>query len=571
MSLLWPAEALQSHSRSWGGDMSITVQQLGRLMAQCENEQLEFKEGKNRYDFEELVKYCAALANEGGGTFILGVTNKFPREVVGTKAFRNLERTKAGLVGRLHIRIDAHEISHPHGRVVVFEVPARHLGLPVHYKGAYWMRSGESLVPMTADRLKRIFEEAGPDFSAEICRQATIEDLDPAGVETFRTLWRRKSGNAALDNKPCGELLRDAELIIDDDVTYAALALLASREALAKFLPQAELVFEYRSDEVSGPAQQRREYRQGFFLFYDDLWELINLRNDVQHFREGFFVFDIPTFRETVIREAVLNAVSHRDYRLAPSIFVRQYPRKMEIVSPGGFPPGITEENILWRQAPRNRRIADVLAKSGFVERSGQGMNLMFEGSIKDGKARPDFAGTDDFQVSVTLTGDVQDPRFLQFLERVGHETLASFTTRDLLVLDCVNCEQPIPEDLHPRVALLLDQGIIERVGRGRGVRYVLSRRFYGFLGKRGAYTRKRGLDRETNKQLLLRHIGDNAEDGSPLRDLLQVQPALTMGHVQSLLRELRREGHIRCVGRTRAARWYPVPDPKHITPEEKQ
>jgi len=428
------------------------------------------------------------------------------------------------------------------------------------------MRSGESLVPMTPGQLKRIFNETVLDFSAEVCPEATVRDLDTDAVERFRSLCRRKSGNAALDNKLPEQLLGDAELIIDDAVTYAALILLGSREALGKFLPQAELVFEYRQSDVSGPAQQRREYRQGFFLFYDDLWEIINLRNDVQHFRDGLFVFDIPTFRETVIREAVLNAVCHRDYRLAPSISVVQYPRKMQVISPGGFPPGITVENILWRQAPRNRRIADVLAKSGFVERSGQGMNLMFEESIKDAKPQPDFFGTDDFQVSLTLRGDVQDAKFLQYLERVRQERMVSFTTQDLLVLDCVNHECPIPENIQTRVTFLLEQGVIERVGRGRGVRYILSKKFYGFLGKRGAYTRVRGLDRETNKQLLMKHIQDNTQEGSRLKDLLQVLPSLTMGRVQSLLRELKRDGKIHCVGRTRGARWYPSADSSHIT-----
>ena len=143
------------------------------------------------------------------------------------------------------------------------------------------------------------------------------------------------------------------------------------------------------------PAQQRVELRQGFFSFYDELWNLINLRNDIQHFQSGLFVLDIPTFSERVVREAVLNAVSHRDYQLSGSVFIRQDPRRLVLESPGGFPVGITEHNILDRQLPRNRRIADIFAKCGLVERSGQGMNLMFELSIQESKPTPDFAGTD--------------------------------------------------------------------------------------------------------------------------------------------------------------------------------
>jgi len=114
---------------------------------------------------------------------------------------------------------------------------------------------------------------------------------------------------------------------------------------------------------------------------------------------------DILTFSEGAVREAILNAVSHRDYRRAGSVFVRQYPRRIEVVSPGGFPAGITVENILYRQLPRNRRIAETLERCGLVERSGQGANRMFEESIRQAKPLPDFAGTDQYQVALTLHG----------------------------------------------------------------------------------------------------------------------------------------------------------------------
>ena len=171
---------------------------------------------------------------------------------------------------------------------------------------------------------------------------------------------------------------------------------------------------------------------------------------------------DIPAFNEAVVREAVLNALAHRDYRLPGSIFVRQFPRRLEIVSPGGFPPGIHATNLLWRQSPRNRRIADDCAKCGLVERSGQGANRMFEESIKEGKPRPDFTRTDDYQVELTLRGEIQNPAFLGFLQKIGSERLATFGTRDLLVLDAVQREEPLPEDLKEHLPHLLDEGIVE-------------------------------------------------------------------------------------------------------------
>lgn len=227
--------------------MSDRLDQLRGLMTAPEDEHLEFKEAKNSFEFEELVKYCCALANEGGGRIILGVTDRRPRRVVGSRAFDPIERTKAGLVERLRIRVVGEAISHPDGRVVVFEVPSRPLGVPVHYKGAYWMRGGDGLVGMTSDRLKSILDEAGPDFSAELCTSGTLDDLDPVAIQSFAALWGRKSGNAALASLPKEQLLAAAELIRGPGVTYAALVLFGTNRALGRHLAQAEVVFEYRS------------------------------------------------------------------------------------------------------------------------------------------------------------------------------------------------------------------------------------------------------------------------------------------------------------------------------------
>jgi ATP-dependent DNA helicase RecG len=218
----------------------------------------------------------------------------------------------------------------------------------------------------------------------------------------------------------------------------------------------------------------------------------------------------------------------------------------------------VTPENILWKQAPRNRRIADVFAKCGLVERSGQGARLMFERSIRDGKLRPDFSGTDDYEVFLTLHGEVRDPRFLQFFGKIGQETLSTFSTQDFLVVDLIHREQSVPPNLQDRLPRLLELGVIESQGRGSNKTYFLSRRLYTALGKKGAYTRRRGLDKETNKALLLRHIEDSRDEGARFEELSQVLPSLSRRQIQGLMEELKGEERIHVVGKTKAARWYP-------------
>lgn len=146
--------------------LNEAIQQIDALLSvRSEDEHLEFKAAESRYDFEELVDYCVALANQGGGRMVLGVTDKVPRRVVGTKAFDVPERTVAGIHDRLHLKVTCDEVAHPGGRVLVFHVPSRPVGQPIHYKGRYLMRAGEEIAPMSPDQLKHIMAEGEHDWS----------------------------------------------------------------------------------------------------------------------------------------------------------------------------------------------------------------------------------------------------------------------------------------------------------------------------------------------------------------------------------------------------------------------
>jgi ATP-dependent DNA helicase RecG len=538
--------------------MTTTAAEFAAHLTAPEGARLEFKEARTHFHFEELAKYCVVLANEGGGKIIFGVSDARPRQVVGTAAFAEPGRTEAGLFQALHRRIPVEEVVHEGKRVLIVHVPARPRGEALAYKGAFLMRRGDALVGMDNDQLRAIHAEVETDLSAEICPKATLSDLDPAAVLDFRARWARRSANERILTVPPAQVLADADLLVEGNVTFAALILLGTRTALSRHLAPAEVVFEYRSSEASGPAQERHEFRQGLLGYHDQLWELINKRNDRQSYQDGFFRFELLTFDERPVREAILNAVCHRDYHAAGSVFVRQFSRRLEIISPGGWPPGVTTENVLDQQQPRNRRLAEAFSKCGLVERAGQGMNLMFERAIMQSKPVPDFTGTAVHEVRLTLQGTVGNPAFIRFLEKVGQERLASFSTHDFLILDLLQREQSVPEHLKPRLAHLKEHGIIESVGRGRGTRYLLSRRFHAETGQKGVYTRKRGLDRDANKALLLRHIAENASTGSKLDELLQVLPALSRFQVQTLVRELKRDGLVAKHGTTNAARWFP-------------
>lgn len=237
----------------------------------------------------------------GGGKIILGVTDRRPRKVVGTAAFDEPGRTEAGLHQRLTHRIPVEEMKLSEGRVLVVHVPGRLPGTAWHIDGRYLKRAGDDLATLGDAELRAIFAETGPDFSAQVCPAASLDDLSPAAIEVFRARWAQKTRDDRKHDWSDAQTLSNAELLIDGGLTYAALILFGTRQALGRHLAQAEVVFEYRSSEASGPAADRDEYREGFFAWHDALWTQINLRNDRQSYQNGLFRLDVPTFDEVQV------------------------------------------------------------------------------------------------------------------------------------------------------------------------------------------------------------------------------------------------------------------------------
>lgn len=539
-------------------EIITTMEQLQQIMQEAESEHIEFKTARNSFASEKLFEYCCALSNEGGGHLIIGVSDKLPRKIEGTGTFSDINAIKSRLLDTLKFRIDVNEILSSDGRVLVFNIPKRPIGVAREYKGRYLMRSGEALVPMTAEVLQRIHAEASPDYSAEVCEKATLASLSDEAIEKFKHLWIKKSGNTDLRDKSNSQLLNDANLIYGDEVSFAALILLGTKNSLSRFLPQSELIFEYRSNDSSVEFQERIEFRSGFFLWADDIWNKINVRNEVQSYRQGLFRYEIPTLNENVVREALLNAIAHREYRYGGSIFVRQYPNQLQIISPGGLPSGITIENIIDRQNPRNRRVSEALQLCGLIERSGQGADRIFGMCIQEGKKQPDYSASDESQVSLVLDGHLKNPEFVEYLSRLADEREMNLSIYDFLVLDSIR-EGLKPEDKHSRIPELFRQGVIEKTGKGRGTHYILSHALYKHVGESGTYTRQKGLDESHSRELLFQHIRESGDTGATMGEFQQVLPDKSRGKLAGLVTQLKDKGLIAVRGKTKAARWYIV------------
>ena len=449
------------------------------------------------------------------------------------------------------------EIQHSKGRVVIFDIPPHPVGQRVRSNGGkytYPIRRGESLGEMDDTTTRKILNEIQPDFSSSIIESLSIDDLDDRAVTDFKKRMAEKTGNHSLINSSTAQILQDAELMRGGKFTLACLILLGKKEKIAELLPQAEIIYEWRSTVEQIHHDFRVSWRAPYFVVYDDIWQTIHVRNLRTPYQEGFIQQEVLAFDEKSCREAVNNAVAHRDYSIiGRSIFIYASPQSFAVVSPGGFPQDITPENIL-KAAPhwRNRLIAEAFERTKLVEKSGQGMDVIFDATIRHGKGLPDFEGTDAHTVRINIPAKVKDAEFVRFLEKIVNEKQISFSFDEIYELELLREQKVVANPQHKEKFLKL--GIVEKIGKTSGTKYMLSHKYYSYEEKPGIYTRIKGIGREKNKELILQHI--QREDRGVKKDFIDAFPELKVSDISNLLQELKEEGKIERVGSERAGFW---------------
>jgi ATP-dependent DNA helicase RecG len=303
--------------------------------------------------------------------------------------------------------------------------------------------------------------------------------------------YAQKQKNPAFETLPDLQVLNDLGLVKDGKYNYAALILLGKRDALREYLPNAEVTVEYRLNHSMIPYTARKDFQESLFTVMDKIWAYINqpASNPLLHVRHKFTIYDIPAFNEDVIREAVLNAIGHRLWRDLSSVVIKQYPDSINIINSGGFPNGVTKDNILTVSSqPRNRRVMEVLEKTGQVERAGQGVDKMYYNCLMESKPLPDYSQTDDYQVDLCLQARIVDEAFYIFVNEIQNRRKDKLNVFDLLTLDRVR--QGISTDLpEASVEKLQHEGLIKSLSAA-DKKYVLNDLYYE-IAKQPAYIRE--------------------------------------------------------------------------------
>lgn len=375
--------------------MTTTFEQIDIWRATAsEHERLEFKEAKKQFDTKKLFKYCVAIANEGGGHLLLGIADTPPRLVIGTSAFGNLTGMTRKIFEAVGFRVNIEEVKHPDGRVLVFHVPSRPRGTAYHFKGAYLMRSGDSLVPMSEDKLRTIFAEGGSDW----LEQPAVENKEASEVirlldtQTFFDLLGLSYPNNR--ENVLEELVRE-RLIEKTGRGYTILRL--SAILLGKNLTdfpsnlarKAPRVVVY-SGTSKTEAKQDQLGTKGYAAGFQGLVEFVMGHLPQNEAVENTLRREIKLVPEITIRELIANALVHQDFTVAGmSVMIEIYSDRVEISNPGE--PIVPVERFIDGYQSRNERLTDFMRRFSICEERSSGIDQVIKAVEEYQLPAPDF------------------------------------------------------------------------------------------------------------------------------------------------------------------------------------
>lgn len=387
--------------------MKTTLEELNRWMsAPREGENLEFKEAKNQFDLTKLFRYCVAIANEGGGKLILGITDKSPRKIVGSKALLDVVDIQRRLLDKLRFRVEVEEFSHPEGRLVIFHIPSRSVGTAYQFEGAYLMRSTEDTVPMTEDRLRQIFNEGKPDWLARSARKNCSGDdivqlLDTQSYFDLLKLPYPANREGVLDR------FEREKLIVRKNgtwtITNLGAGLFAKKlddfEGLSRKAPRV-IVYD-------GPSKLKTRLdkpgTKGYAVGFVGLIDFINSQIPSNEIIEKAIRKEVKMFPEIAIRELIANALIHQDFEeVGSSVLVEIYTDRVEITSPGK--PFIPPDRFIDEYQSRNERLANLMRRFGICEEKGSGIDKVISAAEVYQLPAPDFRVGDRHTIAILFS-----------------------------------------------------------------------------------------------------------------------------------------------------------------------
>ena len=410
------------------------------------------------------------------------------------------------------------------------------------------------------------------DYSAQPVPNGEYHDLDPVERERLRRIIRDYHGEAALLELDDEGLDKALHLAVQDSQklvpTFAGLLMIGRVDSLRTLLPSAETAIQVLTGT---DIRVNESFYLPILAAFDRITEYFAAWNHEEEMEMGLYRISIPDFDKRAFREALVNAFCHRDYSRLGRVRLQINDEGMTISNPGGFIEGINADNLLDAEPHgRNPVLADAMKRIGLAERTGRGIDRIYEGSLLYGRLLPDYSQSTNSSVRLFIPRGLPDKAFVAMIseeqKRVGH----SLPIYSLLILNVLKqlhqatlheISQVLKrEESRLKVVLetLVESGLVEALGNGRGRNYMLSSKAYG-TDKAAAYVRQKGIDEIRYPELVLELARKQGE--------VRRADVVTLLHISApkayrLLRRLQEEGKLALHGKGAGA-YYTVREEK--------
>ncbi len=546
----------------------MTIEELERDITGGESQTVEFKSWVKAANMRERINLAAdeliAFANAKGGTVYFGIENN--GEITGCTKYdtQNIieaiyDKTRPPLFTEIEV------VRHPKGDVLAIHVQSDGITYATT-EGKCLKRLGRNSKPYYPHEMSYKYSTIqSPDFSGKIIIESSEQDINKLEIYRLKEKLKIREPESTLSDMEDMAFLSDLGLVKYEGeipkLTIAGLLFVGKEQSIQRLLPQAEVIYLHYSAENLEEYDARLDMKAPIISIIDRLSEKILDANRIVNVQVGLFRLEIVDFSERVIQEAILNALAHRDYQSMAAVYVKHYPDRIVIENPGGFLEDINEHNIITHPSvPRNKLIAETLQSLKYVQRSGQGVDIIFRDMVLSGKPYPEYRAYSD-AVSLTIYSAVNDLEFVKFVAKEQHDLQQNFSLAELMILRYLTDNRRISMSEAERLIQgshdfaqkscnnLIRNGLIEISGK----EYMLTAKSYEAVKSSLEYTRDKSIQYIRAKEMILDYIQIN---GFITNEKTRQLCGFSKQQARSALDKMRNEGLIELTGAGPASKY---------------
>lgn len=549
------------------------MQTYMRTIPDRETLTVEFKSDLKKLHDNDLIDAVIGMTNTEGGVLFLGVedngeitgVHRLHADEIGVTALI-ANRTVPSVAVRAEILAeeghDVLKIEIPMSKTIVASTDGKILRRRLKIDGT---PENAPLYPYEIST--RLSELSLLDFSAQIVGDASPEDLNPGERQRLRNMIKLRKGDSNLLELSDGELDKALRLVKEENgvmyPTVTGMLLIGKEERLQELMPTARASFQVLEGTAVRVNEQFAKPLLATFEIFENYMKAWNPEREMEY---GLLRIPIPEFAEAAFREGLVNAFCHRDYSILQMVRLAIEDEGLSISSPGGFIEGVNLNNLLTVEPHgRNQALADALKRIGLAERTGRGIDRIYEGSIIYGRPLPDYSESTERYVKLFIQRAEPDMAFARMISNEENRMGRRLPINSLLILSALQTRRrasigELAEILHVseartrvNVEKLLESGLVEANGSGKARAYILSAKVYREQGNAVGYVRQTGIDKLKYEELILKLA---RQQGCVTRDDVSGLLNVTGSQAYRALKKLADKDKLALVGKGRTARY---------------